>query len=64
MRHGRLFGEGNAQFLPPFLDRITEIKADGGDHGKGAIVAELDISPELWFKCHFENDPVMPDVSG
>ena len=58
--HGRLFGDGNAQLpLPPLLmlDRIT--------HGKGIITAELDINPELWFfKCHFENDPVMPGCLG
>ncbi len=66
--HGRLFGEGNAQLpLPPFLmlDRITRITADGGTHGKGAIEAEMDIKPDLWFfKCHFENDPVMPGCLG
>ena len=66
--HGRLFGEGNAQLpLPPFLmlDRITHISSEGGLHGKGEITAELDIKPELWFfKCHFENDPVMPGCLG
>ena len=66
--HGRLFGEGNAQLpLPPFLmlDRITHISPEGGLHGKGEITAELDINPELWFfKCHFENDPVMPGCLG
>ncbi len=62
--HGRLFGPGNARLpLPPMLmfDRITEITADGGKHGKGCVKAEFDIQPELWFfKCHFETDPVMP----
>lgn len=66
--HGNLFGPGNAQLpLPPMLmlDRITSITEDGGEHGKGQIVAELDINPELWFfKCHFENDPVMPGCLG
>ena len=66
--HGRLFGEGNAQLpLPPFLmlDRITHISSEGGLHGKGEITAELDIKPDLWFfKCHFENDPVMPGCLG
>jgi 3-hydroxyacyl-[acyl-carrier protein] dehydratase/trans-2-decenoyl-[acyl-carrier protein] isomerase len=66
--HGRLFGEGNAQLpLPPMLmfDRITKITRDGGEHGKGEIVAELDINPGLWFfKCHFEGDPVMPGCLG
>ncbi len=47
------------------LDRITSITEDGGEYGKGQIIAELDINPELWFfKCHFENDPVMPGCLG
>jgi len=66
--HGRLFGPGNAKLpLPPMLmfDRITSITEDGGSNGKGQIVAELDINPVLWFfKCHFENDPVMPGCLG
>lgn len=65
---GELFGPGNAQ-LPVgqmlMVDRITRITADGGAHGKGEIVAELDISPELWFfQCHFLGDPVMPGCLG
>lgn len=66
--HGRLFGPGNAQLpLPPMLmfDRILEINETGGGHGKGEIVAELDIRPDLWFfDCHFEGDPVMPGCLG
>ena len=66
--HGELFGPGNAQLpLPPMLmfDRITEISIDGGEHGKGLIVAELDIKPDLWFYgCHFEGDPIMPGCLG
>jgi len=66
--HGKLFGPGNAQLpLPPMLmlDRITSITEDGGEYGKGQIVAELDINPEMWFfPCHFENDPVMPGCLG
>ena len=66
--HGRLFGPGNAQLpLPPMLmvDRIATITADGGEYGKGEIVAELDVNPDLWFfKCHFEGDPVMPGCLG
>ncbi len=66
--HGELFGPGNAQLpLPPMLmvDRITSITEDGGEHGKGQIIAELDINPDLWFfNCHFENDPVMPGCLG
>ncbi len=66
--HGRLFGPGNAQLpLPPMLmfDRITHISEEGGEHGKGEIIAEFDVKPDLWFfKCHFENDPVMPGCLG
>ena len=66
--HGELFGEGNAQLpLPPMLmfDRITHISEEGGEHGKGQIIAELDINADLWFfGCHFEGDPVMPGCLG
>jgi|SRR5215217_686326 len=65
---GEMFGEGNAQLpLPPMLmfDRITNINADGGQFGKGEVVAELDINPDLWFfACHFQGDPVMPGCLG
>lgn len=66
--HGQLFGPGNARLpLPPMLmfDRITHISDQGGAHGKGQIVAELDVKPDLWFfECHFESDPVMPGCLG
>ncbi|WP_138466815.1 bifunctional 3-hydroxydecanoyl-ACP dehydratase/trans-2-decenoyl-ACP isomerase [Poseidonocella sp. HB161398] len=65
---GELFGPGNPQLpLPPMLmmDRITDISADRGEHGKGHVVAEFDINPELWFfSCHFPGDPVMPGCLG
>ncbi len=66
--HGRLFGPGNAK-LPIgnmlMMDRITEITSDGGEYGRGQIIAELDIKPELWFfACHFDGDPVMPGCLG
>ena len=65
---GELFGEGNAKLpLPPMLmfDRITSITADGGKYGKGQIIAELDVKPDLWFfDCHFQGDPVMPGCLG
>lgn len=66
--NGELFGPGNAQ-LPIdnmlMLDRITHISTTGGEYGKGEIVAELDISPDLWFfDCHFPTDPVMPGCLG
>ncbi len=66
--HGKLFGPGNARLpLPPLLmfDRITRITDKGGTHDKGELVAELDVKPDLWFfKCHFEDDPVMPGCLG
>jgi 3-hydroxyacyl-[acyl-carrier protein] dehydratase/trans-2-decenoyl-[acyl-carrier protein] isomerase len=66
--HGRLFGPGNAQLPVPnmlMLDRIARISQTGGEYGKGEIVAELDISPDLWFfDCHFPGDPVMPGCLG
>ncbi len=66
--HGKLFGPGNARLpLPPMLmfDRIVKISDTGGKYGKGEIVAELDIKPNLWFfGCHFESDPVMPGCLG
>jgi 3-hydroxyacyl-[acyl-carrier protein] dehydratase/trans-2-decenoyl-[acyl-carrier protein] isomerase len=65
---GELFGAGNAQLpAPPMLmvDRITSITADGGTEGKGEVVAELDLRPDLWFfQCHFLGDPVMPGCLG
>ena len=65
---GELFGSGNAQLpLPPMLmfDRIVNISDEGGSHGKGEIIAEFDINPELWFfDCHFQGDAVMPGCLG
>ena len=65
---GELFGPGNAQLPAPnmlMMDRITHISETGGAFGKGEVKAELDIKPDLWFfKCHFENDPVMPGCLG
>ena len=66
--HGNMFGPGNAQLpLPPMLmfDRINNIADTGGAYGKGEIIAELDIRPDLWFfECHFPGDPVMPGCLG
>lgn len=65
---GDLFGPGNAQLpLPPMLmfDRITRIEDDTGAYNRGFMQAELDINPDLWFfKCHFNEDPVMPGCLG
>jgi 3-hydroxyacyl-[acyl-carrier protein] dehydratase/trans-2-decenoyl-[acyl-carrier protein] isomerase len=65
---GELFGLGNARLpMPPMLmfDRITKITDKGGTHDKGEVQAEMEVRPDLWFfKCHFENDPVMPGCLG
>ena len=65
---GEIFGAGNAQLPLPnmlMMDRITTINKDGGKHGKGEIIAEFDIHPDLWFfACHFQGDPVMPGCLG
>lgn len=65
---GELFGRGNAQLPAPnmlMVDRIVRISNVGGKYGKGEMVAELDIHPDLWFfACHFEGDPVMPGCLG
>jgi 3-hydroxyacyl-[acyl-carrier protein] dehydratase/trans-2-decenoyl-[acyl-carrier protein] isomerase len=65
---GDLFGPGNAQ-LPTdgmlMVDRIAHISSEGGSFGRGEIIAELDINPQLWFfQCHFPGDPVMPGCLG
>jgi len=65
---GKVFGKGNAQLPAPgmlMVDRITSIDKDGGEYGKGQLVAELDIKPNLWFfNVHFPGDPVMPGCLG
>ena len=66
--HGKLFGP-NSPRLPVdnmlMIDRIVTINDNGGEFGKGEIVAELDINPDLWFfDCHFRHDPVMPGCLG
>jgi len=65
---GELFGPGNSQ-LPIdnmlMIDRVVHISEEGGKYGKGQIIAEFDINPELWFfACHFKGDPVMPGCLG
>ncbi len=65
---GELFDRDSGKLpLPDMLmtDRVTHIAREGGRYGKGEIVAELDIVPDLWFfKCHFVDDPVMPGCLG
>lgn len=65
---GEMFGKGNAQLpLPPMLmfDRIVSITDEGGKYNHGQIIAELDLTEDLWFfGCHFQGDPVMPGCLG
>lgn len=68
---GELFGPGNAQLpLPPMLmfERISLISEIGGAHGKGQIVAQLNVAQnpacDWFFGCHFKGDPVMPGCLG
>lgn len=65
---GELFGPGRPQLPAPnmlMMDRISNITDEGGDFDKGFIIAELDITPDLWFfDCHFPGDPVMPGCLG
>ena len=65
---GEIFGPGNAQLPAPnmlMIDRIIKTSESDGSYGKGEIIAELDIKPELWFfQCHFPGDPVMPGCLG
>jgi 3-hydroxyacyl-[acyl-carrier protein] dehydratase/trans-2-decenoyl-[acyl-carrier protein] isomerase len=66
--YGKLFGPGNPQLPVPnmlMFDRISHISEEGGQYGKGQIIAELDVNPDLWFfACHFPGDPVMPGCLG
>ena len=65
---GEMFGVGNPQLpMPPMLmfNSIKEISDSSGSNGKGHIIAELEIKPDLWFfDCHFVGDPVMPGCLG
>ena len=66
--NGTLFGPGRAH-LPKdkmlMVDRIIQITEDGGRFGKGKVLAEMDVMPDLWFfECHFVGDPVMPGCLG
>jgi 3-hydroxyacyl-[acyl-carrier protein] dehydratase/trans-2-decenoyl-[acyl-carrier protein] isomerase len=73
LAHGRgeLFGPGFAQLpAPPMLmfDTITHVSETDGAHGKGQIVAELNVAGnkrlDWFFDCHFIGDPVMPGCLG
>lgn len=65
---GELFGPEYGKLPLPnmlMMDRITDINSKGGKYGKGEVIAELDIKPDLWFfGCHFHEDSVMPGSLG
>jgi 3-hydroxyacyl-[acyl-carrier protein] dehydratase/trans-2-decenoyl-[acyl-carrier protein] isomerase len=65
---GRIWGPDRSRLpAPPMLmmDRILKITDEGGEYGKGQIIAEFDIKPDHWFfECHFKGDPVMPGCLG
>ncbi len=65
---GELFYPESAKLpLPNMLmaDRVVEINETGGRYGRGEVIAELDVKPDLWFfQCHFQDDPVMPGCLG
>ena len=66
--HGELFNTSYPRLpLPPMLmfDRFIHISQEGGAFGKGIMIAELDVTRDLWFfNCHFHNDPIMPGCLG
>ncbi len=56
---------GNLPRLPispmRMLDRILDIRDEGGTFEKGYAIAEMDVRRDAWFfACHFKDDPVMP----
>jgi len=45
------------------VSRIRRVDPQGGRFGLGEVLAEYDLSPDLWaYACHFRNDPVLPGV--
>ena len=65
---GELFHPDSARLpLPNMLmaDRVVHVDETGGRYNRGEVIAELDVNPDLWFfKCHFQDDPVMPGCLG
>lgn len=61
--------EGSGMQLPQgemkLLNRVVHVSEKGGLYGRGEIIGEFDIHPDLWFfKCHFPGDPIMPGCLG
>lgn len=47
------------------LKDVPLLDLKGGNYGKGEIIAEMEITPDLWFfQCHFPGDPIMPGCLG
>ena len=46
------------------MDRITDISGDAGLHGKGHVVAEFDIHPDLGSFPATSGNPIMPGCLG
>ena len=60
---GEMPGAGVPLPLPDMLmvDRVIKIDNQYGAYGKGEIIGEFDLNPNLWFfQCHFKNDPIVP----
>ena len=67
--NGDLFTKEGDGKLPSdqmlMFDEIINIDDHSGSFNKGSIEAELNVNPGLWFfKCHFNEDPVMPGCLG
>ena len=67
--NGKLFTKSGDGRLPSdnmlMFDEILNINSTGGEFGKGSVVANFSINPNLWFfNCHFKKDPVMPGCLG
>ena len=47
------------------IQSVPHFSLDGGRYGKGEIVTEMPITPDLWFfQRHFPGDPIMPGCLG
>lgn len=47
------------------IDRMVYVDPAGGEHGKGYVRGEKDVSTDDWyFKAHFYSDPVQPGSLG
>lgn len=47
------------------INTVPLVDMEGGRYGKGEIITEMPIDPDLWFfKCHFPGDPIMPGCLG